>query len=100
MARKKRLAAALIPPEPPPSPADPPQPAAEAMPVGRTVDGALAASTEHRPAAYQFALRDDGKIDVLPAAPEPQDCGFAIDLYGELVRKSRDLIEAGAERCQ
>lgn len=45
MARKKRLAAALIPPEPPPSPADAPQPAAEAMPVGRTV-GMMEAVTE------------------------------------------------------
>jgi hypothetical protein len=43
MARKKRLAA--IPPEPPPSPADAPQPAAEAMPVGRTV-GMMEAVTD------------------------------------------------------
>ena len=45
MARKKRLAAALIPSEPPPSPADAPQPAAEAMPVGRTV-GMMEAVTD------------------------------------------------------
>jgi hypothetical protein len=51
----------------------------------------LAAGAQQRPAAYRFTLRDDGKIDVLPAAPEPKDRGFAIDLYDELVRKSRDL---------
>jgi hypothetical protein len=65
------------------------QPAAKAPP--EPGNGALPASTEQRPAAYRFTLRDDGKIDVLAEAPEPQDRGFAIDLYGELVRKTRDL---------
>ena len=54
-ARKKRLAAALIPPEPPPPSADAPQPAAEAMPVGRTV-GMMEAVTEGYRAARRMAL--------------------------------------------
>jgi hypothetical protein len=53
--------------------------------------GILPASAEQGPAAYRFTLRDDGKIDVLAEAPEPQDRGFAVDLCGELVRKTRDL---------
>jgi hypothetical protein len=60
-ARKKRLAAALIPPEPPPSPADAPQPAAEGMPVGRTV-GMMEAVTEawaaRRMELYEQPSRD------------------------------------------
>jgi hypothetical protein len=55
IARKKRLAAALIPPEPPPSPADAPQPAAEAMPVGRTVGMTEAGYHSYR-AARRVAL--------------------------------------------
>jgi hypothetical protein len=54
--------------------------------------GILAASAEQRPAAYRFELRD-GKIDVLPEAPEPEDREFALDTYRELLAKVRELHE-------
>jgi len=57
---EKTIAAALILPEPPPPLADGPQPAAEAMPVGRTV-GMMEAgsrSTEAYRAARRMALYD------------------------------------------
>jgi hypothetical protein len=54
--------------------------------------GTLAASAEQRPAAYRFELRD-GKIDVLPEPPEPEDREFALDIYQELVAKARELHE-------
>jgi hypothetical protein len=52
----------------------------------------LAAGTQQRPAAYRFGLRD-GKIDVLPEPPEPEDREFALDTYRELVAKVRELHE-------
>jgi hypothetical protein len=52
----------------------------------------LAASAEQRPAAYRFDLRN-GKIDILPEPPEPEDRGFALDTYQELVVKARELHE-------
>jgi hypothetical protein len=48
------------------------------------------AATEQLPAAYRFELRD-GKIDVLPEPPEPEDRDFALDTYAELVAKVREL---------
>jgi hypothetical protein len=55
------------------------------------IDGStLEAVTEQRPAAYRFELRD-GKIDVLPEPPEPEDRGFALDTYQELAAKAREL---------
>jgi hypothetical protein len=54
--------------------------------------GILAASAEQRPAAYRFGVRD-GKIDVLPEPPEPEDREFALDTYQELVAKARELHE-------
>jgi hypothetical protein len=51
---------------------------------------ALAASAEQRPAAYRFGVRD-GKIDILPEAPQPEDREFALDTYRELVAKVREL---------
>jgi hypothetical protein len=52
--------------------------------------GALPASAEQRPAAYQFGVRD-GKIDVLPEPLEPENREFALDIYQELVAKAREL---------
>jgi hypothetical protein len=49
-------------------------------------------SAEQRPAAYRFWLRD-GKIDVLPEPPDPEDREFALDTYRELVAKARELQE-------
>ena len=54
--------------------------------------GILPASAEQRPAAYRFELRG-GKIDILPEPPEPEDRGFALDTYQELVAKARELHE-------
>jgi hypothetical protein len=54
--------------------------------------GTLAANAEQRPAAYRFELRD-GKIDVLPEPPEPDDREFALDTYAELIAKVRELHE-------
>jgi hypothetical protein len=54
--------------------------------------GILPATAEQRPAAYRFGVRD-GKIDVLPELPEPEDRGFALDTYQELVAKARELHE-------
>lgn len=50
----------------------------------------LPASAQQRPAAYRFEQRE-GKIDVLPEAPEPEDREFAFDTYHELVAKVREL---------
>jgi hypothetical protein len=66
------------------------QPAAKAPP--EPGNDALAASAEQRPAAYRFELRG-GKIDILPEPPEPEDRGFALDTYQELVAKARELHE-------
>jgi hypothetical protein len=52
----------------------------------------LADNADQRPAAYRFWLRD-GKIDVLPEPPEPEDREFALDTYHELVAKARELHE-------
>jgi hypothetical protein len=57
-----------------------------------SADGILAASAEQRPAAYRFELRG-GKIDILPEPPEPEDRGFALDTYQDLVAKARELHE-------
>jgi hypothetical protein len=64
--------------------------AAKAPPVPDA--GALPASAEQRPAAYQFGVRD-GKIDVLPEPLEPENREFALDTYHELVAKARELHE-------
>jgi hypothetical protein len=55
-----------------------------------TSDVGALATVEQRPAAYRFGLRD-GKIDVLPEPPEPEDREFALDTYRELVDKAREL---------
>lgn len=95
------------------APDEPPEPDADALAAGFAGSGAvtanatviqapkeppepdaatLAASAEQRPAAYRFGLRD-GKIDVLPEPPEPEDREFALDTYRELVAKVREMHE-------
>jgi hypothetical protein len=64
---------------------------AEAFSAAGSLDASVA-SAEQRPAAYRFELRG-GKIDVLPELPEPEDRGFALDTYQELVAKARELLE-------
>jgi hypothetical protein len=58
------------------------------------VESRLDASAQQRPAAYRFGVRD-GKIDVLPEAPEPEDREFALDTYRELVAKCPNLNRIG-----
>jgi hypothetical protein len=55
-------------------------------------NGGILPAAEQKPAAYRFGLRE-GKIDVMPEPPEPEDREFALDTYQELVAKVRELHE-------
>lgn len=64
-------------------------------PSALTVASALpvfAPTTEQRPAAYRFTVRN-GKLDVLPEPPAPEDRPFAVDTYDELVLKVREFLD-------
>jgi hypothetical protein len=57
---------------------------------GPSEEQLIAASTEQRPAAYRFGIRDD-RVDTLPEAPQPRDGGFATDIYDHAIAKTRAL---------
>ena len=99
-ARKRRVAANLPPSEPVAVPSDnlgsiepaPPVPWGWQSITRVITSPAEIVSLEQHPAAYRFELRG-GKIDILPELPEPEDRGFALDTYQELVAKAGELHE-------